>query len=53
MTTHELAELLLSKENMLLKLGKFVSNCGDTWWEEVEGIKVTFGEEGCIIEEEL
>jgi len=51
LTTHQLAKILLSKEDTTFKFGHFVSNCGDTWWEEIEEFKYVFGEEGFLIEE--
>lgn len=52
MTTHELAKILLSQEDTIFKFGHFVSNSGDSWWEELEEFKYTFGEEGFILEED-
>lgn len=51
MTTHELAELLLSNEDSIIKLGRWQYGCGCEYWETVEDIEVTFGEEYCLIEE--
>lgn len=51
LTTHQLAKILLSQEDTIFKFGHFVSNCGDTWWEEIEEFEYVFGEEGFLIEE--
>jgi hypothetical protein len=52
MTTHELAKMLLSQQNTIFKFGHFVSNCGDSWWEEIEHFEYTVGEEGFILRED-
>ncbi len=53
MTTHELAKILLSQEDTTFKFGLIVHYRGDSWWEELEDFKYTFGEEGFILEEKI
>ena len=51
-TTHQLAEILLSQEDTIFKFGQFKYNCGCEWWEEIDNFKYKFSEEGFIIEED-
>ena len=50
-TTHELANILLSQEDTIFKFGQFNYDCGCEWWEEIDNFKYTFSEEGFILEE--
>lgn len=53
LTTHQLAAILLSQEDTVFKFGHFVSNQGDSWYEEVYDFNYVFGEEGFVMEEKL